>query len=218
MRGVLRWHEGDLDAPAELLERAFEIAEQVGRSEVAFESLHWLAAALRDRGDHADADQTLARALDLCERAGLVAQSVEATAARAVNLALWGRAEAAREVAEEAAEPRRAAALPGRPGRQPRGARRDRRRPRRAREAARRGRGRLDQSSAARSTPNAARRSQLSRPAASRQSPTPGRALPSYSRRNPSNSRLWPCSSWRIAITMSWVTGSMPSVSSTIRL
>ena len=27
----------------ELLERAFEIAEQVGRSEVAFESLHWLA-------------------------------------------------------------------------------------------------------------------------------------------------------------------------------
>ena len=65
--------------------------------------MHWLATALRDRGDHADADQTLARALDLCERAGLVAQSVEATAARAVNLALWGRAEPAREVAEEAA-------------------------------------------------------------------------------------------------------------------
>ena len=83
--------------------RAVEIAEQVGRSEVAFESLHWLAAALRDRGDHADADQALARALDLCERAGLVAQSVEATAARAVNLALWGRTEAAREAAEEAA-------------------------------------------------------------------------------------------------------------------
>ena len=103
MRGVLRWHEGDLDEAAELLERAFDIAEQVGRSEVAFESLSWLATVLRDRGDHADADQTLARALDLCERAGLVAQSVEATAARAVNLALWGRAEAAREVAEEAA-------------------------------------------------------------------------------------------------------------------
>lgn len=103
MRGVLRWHEGELDEAVVLLERAFEIAEQVGRSEVAFESLHWLATALRDRGDHADADQTLARALDLCERAGLVAQSVEATAARAVNLALWGRAEAAREVAEEAA-------------------------------------------------------------------------------------------------------------------
>ena len=103
MRGVLRWHEGDLDEAAELLERAFDIADQVGRSEVAFESLSWLATVLRDRGDHADADQTLARALDLCERAGLVAQSVEATAARAVNLALWGRADAAREVAEEAA-------------------------------------------------------------------------------------------------------------------
>jgi class 3 adenylate cyclase/tetratricopeptide (TPR) repeat protein len=103
MRGVLRWHEGELDEAVALLERAFEIADQVGRSEVAFESLHWLATALRDRDDHADADQTLARALDLCERAGLVAQSVEATAARAVNLALWGRAEAARDVAEEAA-------------------------------------------------------------------------------------------------------------------
>ncbi len=103
MRGVLAWHERDLDASAELLERAFEIAEQVGRSEVAFESLYWLATTLRDRGDHADADQTLARALDLCERAGLVAQSVEATAARAVNLAVWGRVDAAAEIAEEAA-------------------------------------------------------------------------------------------------------------------
>jgi tetratricopeptide (TPR) repeat protein len=103
VRGVLRWHQGELDEAVELLRRAFESAEQVGRSEVAFESLHWLAAALRDRGDHADADQTFARALDLCERAGLVAQSVEATASRAVNLAVWGRLDAAREAAEEAA-------------------------------------------------------------------------------------------------------------------
>jgi tetratricopeptide (TPR) repeat protein len=103
VRGVLRWHRGDFDGSAELLERAFELAEQVGRSEVAFESLNWLAATLRDRGDHGDADQALARALDICERAGLVAQSVEATSARAVNLALWGRAEAAAEAAEEAA-------------------------------------------------------------------------------------------------------------------
>jgi len=103
VRGVLRWHENDLDGAVELLERAFDSAEQVGRSEIAFDSLLWLASALRDRGDHADADQALARALDLCERAGLVAQSVEATAARAVNQALWGRLEAARELAEEAA-------------------------------------------------------------------------------------------------------------------
>ncbi len=102
MRGVILWHDGDLDGAVELLGRAVESAEQVGRSEVAFESLHGLATALRDRGDHADADQTLARALDLCERAGLIAQSVEATAARAVNLALWGKHDGAREVAEEA--------------------------------------------------------------------------------------------------------------------
>ena len=103
MRGLILWHEGELDEAVEMLRRAVEIAEQVGRSEVAFESLQALATALRDRDDHADADQALARALDLCERAGLVAQSVEATAARAVNLALWGRDDAAREVAEEAA-------------------------------------------------------------------------------------------------------------------
>jgi len=91
------------DGAVDLLERALENAEQVGRSEVAFDALLWLAVALRDRGDHADADQALARALDLCERAGLVAQSVEATAARAVNLALWDKPEAAREAADEAA-------------------------------------------------------------------------------------------------------------------
>jgi tetratricopeptide (TPR) repeat protein len=103
MRGMLLWHDGDLDGAAEMLERAFEMAEHVGRSEVAFESLQALAATLRDRGDHADADQTLARSLDLCERAGLVAQSVEATAARAVNAAIWGKPELAAETAAEAA-------------------------------------------------------------------------------------------------------------------
>ena len=86
-----------------MLERAFEIADQVGRSEVAYESLAWLANTLETRGDYADADQALARALDLCERAGLVAQSVEATADRAVNAAMWGKTETAAELAEEAA-------------------------------------------------------------------------------------------------------------------
>ena len=103
MRGVLLAHEGDLDGAVDLLRRAAESAEQVGRSEVVFESLHALGSALRERGDHADADQALARALDLCERAGLVAQSVEATATRAVNLAAWGKLDQARETADEAA-------------------------------------------------------------------------------------------------------------------
>jgi class 3 adenylate cyclase/tetratricopeptide (TPR) repeat protein len=102
MRGILLWRDGDLDAAAARLERAFELADQVGRSEVAFQSLFWLATTLRDQGSYADADQTLARALDLCERAGLVAQSVEAIAARAVNAALWGKADQARDLAAEA--------------------------------------------------------------------------------------------------------------------
>ena len=70
MRGMLRWREGDFDESAKVLRRAAELAEQVGRSEVAFQSLFWLAASLRQRGDYADADTELARALDLCERAG----------------------------------------------------------------------------------------------------------------------------------------------------
>ena len=107
MRGVLRWHEGDLDGRRSCSSAPSRSPSRSGRSEVAFESLHWLATALRDRGDHADADQTLARALDLCERAGLVAQSVEATAARAVNLALWGKRRGRR-----ARSPRRRRAWP----------------------------------------------------------------------------------------------------------
>ena len=102
LRGILSWQAGDFNGAVDELERAFDLAEQVGRSEIAFESLYWLAAALRDRGDHADADQALARALDLCERAGLIAQSLEATAARAVNLALSGKEVGAREVAADA--------------------------------------------------------------------------------------------------------------------
>jgi class 3 adenylate cyclase/tetratricopeptide (TPR) repeat protein len=102
MHGMLAWREGAFDESAKGLRRAAELAEQVGRSEVAFQSLFWLAASLRQRGDHADADTEIARALDLCERAGLVAQSVEAISARAVNLALAGRADAARDAADEA--------------------------------------------------------------------------------------------------------------------
>jgi tetratricopeptide (TPR) repeat protein len=103
MRGALRWREGEFDTSAELLREAAEQAEQVGRSEVAFQALFWLSASLRQRGDFGDADTELARALDICERAGLVAQSVEAISARAITLIQDGRADAAREAAEEAA-------------------------------------------------------------------------------------------------------------------
>jgi adenylate cyclase len=102
MRGILRWREGEWDEAVELCRRAHELGEQVGRSEVAFSALFWLAAALRDRGDLADAETALARALDVCERAGLIAQSIEAISARAVAMALGGRPDAARQAAEEA--------------------------------------------------------------------------------------------------------------------
>ncbi len=102
LRGALRWRGGDLEGAERSLRRSAELAEQVGRSEVGFQALHWLATALRDRGEFADADQALATALDTCERAGLVAQSVEATAARSINQALWGRSDQALSLAEEA--------------------------------------------------------------------------------------------------------------------
>jgi hypothetical protein len=58
---------------------------------------------LRDRGDHSAAVSALDRALDVCERAGLVAQSVQVMSLRAVILALAERHDDAREAAAEAA-------------------------------------------------------------------------------------------------------------------
>src|SRR5262249_22691806 len=74
---------------------------QAGRSEVAYSALFWLGATLRDSGDHAGADTALSQALDICERSGLAAQSMEAIAARAVTLSLAGRDEQAREAASQ---------------------------------------------------------------------------------------------------------------------
>jgi class 3 adenylate cyclase/tetratricopeptide (TPR) repeat protein len=102
MRGMLAWREGDWEEATRSCRKAHELAEQVGRSEVAFSALFWLAAALRDSGDVGAAETELAKALDICERAGLIAQSVEAISARAVALALAGRTEQAQAAAEEA--------------------------------------------------------------------------------------------------------------------
>jgi class 3 adenylate cyclase/tetratricopeptide (TPR) repeat protein len=102
LRGVLSWREGEWEEAADYFRRAYESGEQVGRSEVAFTALHWLAVTLRESGDLVAAETELTRALDICERAGLIAQSVEAISARAIVLALDGRAEQARAAAEEA--------------------------------------------------------------------------------------------------------------------
>ena len=102
MRGILSWRAARWDDAIRYYTRAHEQGEQVGRSEVAFSALFWLAAALRDSGNLSGAETELTRALDICERAGLIAQSVEAISARAVALALAGRDEQARAAAEEA--------------------------------------------------------------------------------------------------------------------
>ncbi|MFL5820787.1 MAG: tetratricopeptide repeat protein [Solirubrobacteraceae bacterium] len=104
LRGVLHWRDGDWDQAEHLYRRAHELAEQVGWSEVAFSALFGLAITLRDRDDPSGAVTALAQALDVCERAGLIAQSIQASSARAVTLSLAGKDEAAREAAEEAVE------------------------------------------------------------------------------------------------------------------
>jgi class 3 adenylate cyclase/tetratricopeptide (TPR) repeat protein len=104
LRGLLRWREGRIDEATVLFHRAHELAEQVGWSELAFQALFGLATALRDSGDLPAAVAALDRAVDVCERAGLIAQSIQATGARAVILALAHRRVAAREAAEEASE------------------------------------------------------------------------------------------------------------------
>jgi tetratricopeptide (TPR) repeat protein len=104
LRGLLRWREGDIGESTVLFHRAHELAEQVGWSELAFQALFGLATSLRDAGDLPGAQVALDRALDVCERAGLIAQSIQATAARAVVLMLAQRRDAAVEAAREAAE------------------------------------------------------------------------------------------------------------------
>src|SRR4029453_12432198 len=97
LRGVIAWREGRWEDAEQWTRRAHELAEQVGWSEVSFAALYWLARALRDSGDYTAAITELDHALDVCERAGLIAQSIEAMSARAVALALAGRPEAGRE-------------------------------------------------------------------------------------------------------------------------
>ena len=104
LRGLLQWRDGDWESSAELFGRARELAEQVGWSEVAFNALLGLAVTQRDRGDFVDAEATIAQALDVCERAGLVGQSIQATSMRALMFALIGEHARANEASEQAAE------------------------------------------------------------------------------------------------------------------
>jgi predicted ATPase/class 3 adenylate cyclase len=104
LRGFLRWREGRIGEATVLFHRAHELAEQVGWSEIAFQALFGLALALRDQGDLDGATAALDQAIEVCERAGLIAQSIQATGTRAVILALAHRSEAAKEAAAMASQ------------------------------------------------------------------------------------------------------------------
>jgi tetratricopeptide (TPR) repeat protein len=101
-RGLLRWRDSELEQSAQLFVRADQLAEQVGWSEVSFSALLGLAVTLRDRGDLPAAEETLGRALAVCERAGLIPQSIRVHAALALVCELAGRDDAASEAAERA--------------------------------------------------------------------------------------------------------------------
>jgi len=102
LRGWLRWREGDFESSAQLFRSAHELADQLGWSEVAFNALLGLAVTLRDQGELGEAGAALGRSLELCDRAGLVAQSIQACAVRTVLLALAGERRRANESAEQA--------------------------------------------------------------------------------------------------------------------
>ncbi len=116
LRGRLYWRTGVWQSSEESYRRAHELAEQIGWSEVSFDALFGLSNTLRDKGDIQGAQAALAQALEVCERAGLIVQSIQAGSASALLHSLAGDAEEAGKAAERTARDRRARALPGRPG------------------------------------------------------------------------------------------------------
>jgi predicted ATPase/class 3 adenylate cyclase len=104
LRGRLHWRSGEWQQSDSAYKRAHELAEQIGWSEVCFDALYGLSGTLRDQGDLPGAETALAQALDVCERAGLIAQSIQANSARALLYRLAGQHEKASEAAQEAIE------------------------------------------------------------------------------------------------------------------
>ncbi len=104
LRGRLYWRSGEWQESESSYRRAHELAEQIGWSEVCFDALYGLSSTLRDQGELQAAETALSQALDVGERAGLIAQSIQANSARAVVHTLAGQHEKASEAAREAIE------------------------------------------------------------------------------------------------------------------
>jgi class 3 adenylate cyclase/tetratricopeptide (TPR) repeat protein len=104
LRGRIHWRNGEWQDSESSYRRAHELAEQIGWSEVCFDALYGLSSTLCDRGDLPGAETALSQALEVCERAGLIVQSIQANSARALLHSLAGRQEKGRQAAQRAAE------------------------------------------------------------------------------------------------------------------
>lgn len=104
VRGRLHWRSGQWHESETAYQRAQELAEQIGWSEVSFDALYGLSNTLRDQGELDKADAALAQALEVCDRAGLIAQSIQASSARALVLRMAAREEDASQAATAALE------------------------------------------------------------------------------------------------------------------
>jgi tetratricopeptide (TPR) repeat protein len=102
LRGRLHWRSGSWQESEQAFRRSHELAIQIGWSEVVFDALFGLATTLRDQGEAGAADEALTEALEACERAGLIVESIQAHSARALLYAQSGRLEPAREAAAAA--------------------------------------------------------------------------------------------------------------------
>jgi class 3 adenylate cyclase/tetratricopeptide (TPR) repeat protein len=104
LRGALHWRSGQWQESESSYRRAHELAEQIGWSEVCFDALYGLSNTLRDQGEIGGAEAVLSQALDVCERAGLIVQAIQANSARALLHRLVGRDREADLAAQEAVE------------------------------------------------------------------------------------------------------------------
>jgi adenylate cyclase len=104
VRGRLHWRSGSWAESEACYRHAQELAEQLGWSEVSFNALYGLSNTLRDRGELDGAEGALAQALEVCERAGLIAQSIQANSARALVHRMAGRDERVGQAAAAALE------------------------------------------------------------------------------------------------------------------
>ena len=89
LQGISAWRRGEWDRAEQSLGHSREIATAGGRSEVAFLRRSGPAPAATTAASSA-APRALLEAAEICDRAGLIAQSAEASGARAVVLVLDG--------------------------------------------------------------------------------------------------------------------------------